>query len=39
MILLAPISQGRCRARRQNLFNRKGRGTYFRSEGIREVVR
>src|SRR5271167_1024333 len=32
MLLLAPISRGRGGSRRENLFDRKRRGTYFGSE-------
>jgi hypothetical protein len=39
MLLLASISRGRCPFRRENLFDRKGRGTYFGSEAIHETVR
>jgi hypothetical protein len=39
MFLLAPISRGRGRSRRENLFDRKRRGTYFGSEAIHETIR
>ena len=39
MLLLAPISRGPCGSRRENLFDRKGRGTYFGSEAIHKTVR
>jgi Transposase IS116/IS110/IS902 family len=39
MLLLAPISRGRGRSRRENLFDGKGRRTYFGSEAIHETVR
>src|ERR1700687_707373 len=36
---LAPISRGGGRSRRENLFDRKGRGTYLSSEALHETVR